>query len=378
MAKRGRKPKPVVLDDEDRAALEALVARPSAPHRDVVRARIVLLAADGVPDSEIMAATGMSSSTVTKWKARYRQLGFAGLTDAPRSGRPRTISDDLVRQVVDLTLQTAPKGATHWSTRRLAQKVGLGQSTISRIWQAFRLQPHRRETFELSKDPYFVDKVRDVVGLYVDPPANAVVFSVDEKTQIQALERTQTIIPLGPTKPMAFSPKYRRHGTVDLFAALDVATGKVLAKTYDQHKSAELIDFFQHIDDTVDSDLDIHIIMDNASTHRSAETLEWVARHPRFHLHYTPTYASWLNQVEALFSLLTERQLKHGVHTSVEQLVASIMEFIDARNDDPKPFKWTKTADQILERVARFCAGLLERHGETSHTGVPADPGPAN
>lgn len=371
MGKRGRKPIPVIVASEDRTALEAVINRPSAPHRDVTRAKIVLGAADGLTNEAIMAATGASASTVNKWKKAYRDHGFHGLTDAPRSGRPRTITDDAVRQVVELTLESAPKGATHWSTRGLASKVGLSQSSVSRIWQAFRLKPHRRDTFELSKDPHFVDKVQDVVGLYLNPPARAVVFSVDEKTQIQALERTQVVIPMTPTKATAISPKYRRHGTVDLFAALNVATGEVIAKPYPQHTSTEFVDFLRTLNDGVADELEIHVIADNASPHRSAETLAWLKRHPRVHMHYTPTYCSWLNQVETIFSMLTEKQLKHGVHTSVPELVGAIMEFVEAHNDNPKPFKWTKTADQILEKVARFCMNLLDRNDSTPESQVP-------
>ena len=250
----------------------------------------------------------------------------------------------------------------------MAKKAGISQTMVSRIWRAFRLQPRRKETFELSNDPLFVEKVRDVVGLYLSPPDNAVVFCVDEKTQIQALERTQTVLPLGVARPERQSPKYRRHGTIDLFAALNVATGQVLGRMYPDHRSERFIDFLRIIDAEVEPDLEIHIIVDNASMHRSAETLAWLLRHPRFQLHYVPTYSSWMNLVEVVFSVLTERQLKHGVHTSTEQLEACIQEFIDAHNDDPKPFVWTRTADQILSSVARFCGGVLDRHGPNSTT----------
>lgn len=371
MARRGAKPKPLTVSAEDRASLEALIANPRAENRAVQRARIVLMAADGARNVEIAEAVGVKPGTVTKWRNRYREGGFHALSDAPRSGRPRTVTDDLVANVVELTLETAPKGATHWSTRGLAAKTGLSQSSISRIWQAFRLKPHRKETFELSTDSLFVDKLRDVVGLYVNPPERAVVFSVDEKTQIQALERTQTVLPMTSGHPKAFSPKYERHGTIDLFAALNCATGEVLASFEEEHKSAQVVAFFEKIDAAVDAELDIHIILDNASPHRSAETLRWVEAHPRFHLHYTPTYSSWLNLVEVIFSRLTERQLKHGVHTSVADLIEAIQEFIDAHNEDPKPFVWTKTADQILDKVARFCGGVLDRHGPNPRVPPP-------
>lgn len=369
--RRGRKPNPLVLRDGDRNALKRLASHPTAVNREAIRARGLLLAADGMGTNDIAKAVGVKASTVSRWKQLYAKGGFHSVSDAPRSGRPRTLTDDMVGEVVRLTLETSPKGATHWSTRSLAKKTGMSQSSVSRIWQAFRLKPHRTETFELSKDPLFVDKLRDVVGLYLDPPVRAVVLCVDEKTQIQALERTQTVIPMRPTKSRAISPKYRRHGTTDLFAALNYATGEVMAKCYPQHKSAEFIDFLHHVDDNIEKELDIHLIVDNHSIHRSAETLAWLLRHPRFHIHFVPTYSSWLNLVEVIFSLLTERQLKHGVHTSVDQLETAIQEFIDANNDDPKPFKWTKTADQILDKVARFCGGVLDRHGPNSDTAVP-------
>lgn len=361
----GRPSSPIELSDEDREFLKRLVAHPRAENREVRRARVLLLAAEGLPTREVVKRVGMTSQTVAKVKRRYRELGIASVSDLPRSGRPRTITDEKVAEVVELTLESRPQGATHWSTRSLAKKTGLSQTAVSRIWRAFQLKPHRQETFELSNDPYFVEKVRDVVGLYLDPPDKAVVLSVDEKTQVQALERTQTVLPLGPGKPKAYSPKYRRHGTTDLFAALNVATGEVLSTCRPEHKSKDFIAFLRLIDDHIDDDLDIHVIVDNHSIHKSAETLGWLMRHPRFHLHFTPTYASWLNQVEALFSVLTHRQLKQGVHRSVDELIAAIEEFIDAHNEDPKPFRWTRTADQILDSVARFCGSVLHRHKDT-------------
>lgn len=359
----GRPPIPIELSEEDRAHLERIVGHPTAENREVQRARIVLLASEGRATKEIAEMVGVSKATVCKWKNRYRKAGLHFLSDLPRSGRPRTVTDEKVVEVVELTLESRPKGATHWSTRSLARRTGLSQSAVSRIWRTFQLKPHRQETFELSNDPYFVEKVRDVVGLYLNPPEHAIVLSVDEKTQVQALERTQTVLPLGPGQPKAYSPKYRRHGTIDLFAALNVATGEVIGACYPQHKSKDFIAFLRLIDAQVEDDLDVHLILDNHSIHKSAETLGWLLRHPRFHLHFTPTYSSWLNQVEALFSILTRRQLKQGVHRSVDELVQAIQEFIDAHNDDPKPFKWTRNADEILERVARFCGGVLDRYG---------------
>lgn len=358
----GRPPKPLTLRPGDREALEALLRKGSTPQREARRARIVLLAADGVGTNEIAKRVGVTVTTVCKWKKDYGELGFHGLSDAPRSGRPRTVSDEEVAEVVRLTLESKPKGATHWSTRDLAKKTGLSQSTVSRIWRAFRLKPHRQETFELSTDPHFVEKVRDVVGLYMNPPDNAVVFCVDEKTQIQALERTQTVIPMTPGHPRVISPKYRRHGTIDLFAALNYDTGEVLSMTAPEHRSEQLLEFFGIINDSVEDGLDIHVILDNASMHKSKETLAWVESHPRFYLHYTPTYSSWLNLVESVFSDLTARQLKYGVHTSVDQLVEAIEEWLEIRNETPKPLVWTLSPDEVLSRVQRFCERLQERH----------------
>ena len=357
----GRRPKPLVLRPGDREALEALLRKGTTPVREARRARIVLLAADGLGTNDIAERVGVATATVCKWKKDYNELGFRGLSDAPRSGRPRTVDDEKVAEVVRLTLETRPKGATHWSTRELAKKTGLSQSTVSRIWRAFRLKPHRQDTFELSNDPHFVEKVHDVLGLYLNPPDNAVVFCVDEKTQIQALERTQTVIPMTPGHPRAISPKYRRHGTIDLFAALNYATGEVLSMTADEHRSEQLLEFFGIIDDSVPADLDIHVVLDNASMHKSKETMRWLEVHPRFHLHYTPTYASWLNLVESVFADLTARQPKYGVHTSVDELVACIEEWVEARNEAPKPLVWSLSADEVLSRVQRFCERLIAR-----------------
>lgn len=359
----GRRSQPLTLRVGDKECLEQLVKLPTAPNRDVQRARIVLLAAEGLGTTEIATRVGVTSGTVSKWKRRYSQGGFFALSDAPRSGRPRSVTDTSIANVVALTLEMQPEGATHWSTRELARHTGMSQSAISRIWRAFRLQPHRKQTFELSPDPYFVDKVRDIVGLYLEPPDNAVVFCVDEKTQIQALERSQTVLPMGVGRPTAFSPKYLRHGITDLFAGLEVATGRLLTACHPEHKSAQFTAFLAQIDEDVEEGLDIHIIVDNASIHRSVETNAWLSAHPRFHMHYTPTYASWLNLAEVVFSLLYLRQLKHGVHTSIEDLIEAIEDFVNAHNADPKPFIWTKTADQILESVARYCGRVLDRHG---------------
>ncbi|MEN0068562.1 MAG: IS630 family transposase [Myxococcota bacterium] len=371
MPRRQAGPGPIELTSEEQAYLERVVRHPSTKNWDVLRAKIVLLWAEGLPPGEVAKKAGVSRQSVYNWVRRFRESRLAGLSDLPRSGRPRTVSDDDVAKVVELTLESSPRGATHWSTRGLAKKTGLSKSTVGRIWQAFRLQPHRSESFELSNDPLFVDKVRDVVGMYLDPPDRAVVFSVDEKTHIQALERTQTVLPMTPTRARGPTPMYARHGTVDLFAALDVGTGRVVGKTYPEHKSEQFIDFLRLLDESVDDELAIHLILDNHSIHRSRETNQWLARHPRFQLHFTPTYSSWLNQVEAIFSLLELRQLRQGVHTSVAELVQAIETFIEDHNDDPRPFKWVRTADEILHKVARFCGSVLDRHGPNYKTEVP-------
>lgn len=363
----GRRPKPLTLRAGDLGALQGLLRKGTTPLREANRARIVILAAEGVGTNEIAKRVGVTAATVCKWKKDYVELGYRGLSDAPRSGRPRTVRDEEVAEVVRLTLETRPKGSTHWSTRALAEKTGLSQSTVSRIWRAFRLKPHRQDTFELSTDPHFVEKVQDVVGLYLNPPDNAVVFCVDEKTQIQALERTQTVIPMTPGHPRAISPKYRRHGTIDLFAALNYGTGEVISMTSPEHRSEQLLEFFEIIDDSVEAELGIHVVLDNASMHKSKETLRWLESHPRFQLHYTPTYSSWLNLVESVFSDLTARQLKYGVHTSVDELVACIEDWLEVRNSNLKPLVWTVSADEVLSRVQRFCERLIARQREIIH-----------
>jgi len=272
------------------------------------------------------------------------------------------VTDEKVEEVIALTLETKPKGATHWSTRSMAKRTGVSRNSVNRIWRAFGLKPHRSETFQLSTDPFFVDKVRDVVGLYMSPPANAVVLSVDEKSQIQALNRTQPVLPMRPGQLERGTPEYQRHGTTTLFAALDVATGNVIGKCYPRHRTVEFIKFLRHIDQSVPRELDIHLITDNYATHKSPPVKAFLAKRPRFHLHFTPTHASWLNQVECFFSILTRRQLQRGSHLSVRELEAAIQEFLDAHNEDPRPFRWTKSADEILDRLTRYCGAVLDTH----------------
>ena len=286
--------------------------------------------------------------------------GLDGLLDEPRPGAPRRISDADVERVITLTLETTPENATHWSTRLMASRTGMSQSAISRIWRAFALQPHRSETFKLSQDPLFIEKVRDIVGLYLDPPDQALLLCVDEKSQIQALDRTQPLLPMRPGQIERRTHDYVRHGTTTLFAALVVKTGQVLAQCHRRHRSVEFREFLNHIDSNVPKELEVHLIVDNYGTHKTALIQRWLLRHPRFHVHYTPTGSTWLNLVERFFAALTEKQLRRGVHRSTRELEDAIYHFIDRQNQEPKPFVWTKTADQILESLAGFCKRISD------------------
>lgn len=344
-----------VLTADEREALERLVRRQKTSQRLALRARIVLEAADGLNDTEIASRLRTGRLTVGRWRRRFIEKRVDGLHDEPRPGAPRRVSDEQVEALIVKTLESKPKGATEWSTRLMAEKTGLSQSTVSRVWRAFGLAPHREETFKLSNDPYFIEKVRDVVGLYMEPPNRALVLSVDEKSQIQALNRTQPLIPLTPGQAKRRTHDYERHGTTSLFAALDVATGRVIGKCYRQHRAKEFLRFLRLLDSEIAEDLDVHLIVDNLSTHKTATVMRWFARHPRFHVHYTPTYSSWLNQVERWFALLTQRQLRRGSHVSVRALESAIYEFIEVHNENPRPFTWTKSADQIFKSLGRFC-----------------------
>ena len=310
--------------------------------------------------AKVASAVGVTVLTVAKWRKRFVERGLDGLADEPRSGRPRSISDDDVAEVVRKTLEETPADATHWSLRSMASAVGYSPSTIHAIWKAFSLKPHRSETFKLSKDPWFVDKVRDIVGLYVDPPQHAMVLCVDEKSQVQALDRTQPLLPLRPGQAERRTHDYKRNGTTSLFAALDIATGEVIGKCFRRHRSEEFRKFLNHIEANVPADLDIHIVMDNYATHKTETVRAWFARRPRWHVHFTPTSASWLNQVERFFALLTQKQLQRGVHRSTAELEQAILDYIDTVNDDPRPFRWHKSADDILASTRRFCIRTLE------------------
>ena len=354
MAKRrGRPTERVIVSPTERTTLEQWTRRRATAQGVSLRARIVLGCGAGRTDREIAEDLHITRQTVSRWRRRFMVRRVDGLMDEPRPGAPRRITDAMVEQVITHTLETTPRDATHWSTRTLAKQVALSHGTVGRIWRAFGLQPHRMETFKLSKDPLFIDKVRDIVGLYLDPPDRALVLCVDEKGQIQALDRTAPILPMTVGYPERRTHDYRRHGTTSLFAALDVATGKVIGECHRRHRSQEFERFLNTIEATVPTDLDVHLVLDNYGTHKTARIRRWLARHPRFHVHFTPTSASWLNLVERWFALLTDKQIKRGAHRSTRE--AAIRDYLAITNDAPTPFVWTKTADEILASVARFC-----------------------
>jgi len=353
---RGRPHKTVLeVSAADRDQLLRWSKRPKSSHSLAQRASIVLRCADGHPSSKVAQDLRITNATVWKWRKRFVERGLAGLLDEPRSGAPRSISDEKVEEVVTTTLETMPKDATHWSTRSLATRTGISNASVSRIWHAFALQPHRVETFKLSNDPQFIEKVRDIVGLYLNPPDRALVLCVDEKSQIQALDRTQRILPLAPGVAERRTHDYRRHGTTSLFAALDVATGTVIGETHRRHRSIEFKSFLDRLDREVPPALDVHLVMDNYGTHKTPLVKRWLLRHPRYHVHFTPTYSSWINQIERWFAMLTDKQLRRGTHRSVRQLEDAIRLYLAICNDSAKPFVWIKTADDILASIARFC-----------------------
>jgi transposase len=355
---------PIELSDEERRILEGYVRRRKTASDLALRSQIVLLSAEGLSNVSIADKLRTTRNTVFKWRKRFASLRLDGLHDEPRPGAPRQVSDSEVERVIVTTLESTPKGSTHWSTRQMAKHVGLSHSTVGRIWRAFGLAPHRTETFTLSKDPLFVDKVRDIVGLYLNPPDHALVLCVDEKSQIQALNRSQPLLPLMPGRAERRTNTYTRNGTTSLFAAFDVANGKIIGKCFRRHRSTEFRKFLNRLDKEVPDQLDVHLVIDNLSTHKTDTIQRWFSRNPRFHVHFTPTYSSWLNQVERWFGLLETRQLKRGVYRNTLDLEKSIYEFIEAYNEDPKPFVWTKSADQILESIKRFCQRTLEAQGK--------------
>jgi transposase len=318
------------------------------------RARVVLACAEGLDNQSVAKKLRCSLGMVSKWRSRFLKTRLEGLYDEPRPGAPRTVNDDQIEQVVIQTLESTPRGQTHWSTRELAKATGLSRMTISRIWHAFGLQPHRTETFKLSPDPLLIEKVRDIVGLYMNPPEHAVVFCVDEKSQIQALDRTQPTLPLRPGQLERRTHDYKRHGTTSLFAALELRTNRVIGQLHRRHRSQEFRRFLDTIEANVPTELAVHIVLDNYGTHKTAIIRKWFAKRPRFHVHFTPTYGSWINLVERWFAEITNKRIRRGAFRSVKELEAAIREYITVHNEDPKPFVWTRTADQILASIARF------------------------
>jgi transposase len=365
----------LMLTADERQRLDSLAHRSrSAPHV-ARRARIILACAEGRATTTVAKRLHVSATTVCKWRSRFLSDRIDGLYDEPRPGAPRQIGDDEVEAVIVRTLETTPRGATHWSLRDMAKASGVSRSTVNRIWRAFGLQPHRTETFKLSKDPLLIAKVRDIVGLYMNPPDHAVVLCVDETAQIQALDRTQPLLPMRPGQVERRTHAYKRHGTTSLFAALDVKTSQVISQFHRRHRSREFRQFLDAVDQQVPRELDVHLVMDNYGTHKTPLIKHWLVKRPRFHVHFTPTYGSWLNLVERWVAALTTKQLRRGAHRSVTQLETAIREFIDAHHTDPKPFVWTKTADEILASIARFAqrtadaqaAQLISRTIGTGH-----------
>jgi len=354
MAKIGRPTPALIVTDDERSALTRLTTRSRVNRSLAFRARLVLACANGTANSAVARRYRTTNATVGKWRQRFIDQRLDGIYDEPRVGAPRTISDKDVEAVIVKTLETIPRGETHWSTRTMAANAGMSHTTVGRIWRTFGLKPHVTDSFKMSPDPQLIEKIRDVVGLYMHPPTNAVVFSFDEKSQIQALARAQPILPMDIGRPERRTHNYIRNGTLDLFAALNVATGEVLARCKPQHRAQDFVAFLREIEASVEPALEVHVVLDNLSAHRAPIVHRWLLRHPRFHLHFTPTYASWLNLVERFFGLLTEKALRRGSHTSVAQLRTAILAYVDAHNDKGTPFTWTKTADQILDKMRRF------------------------
>ncbi len=355
---KGRPLRPLRLSPNERDILQSMTRSRSLPHPLVVRAQIVLLAAQGASNTAIAQAVGLSRPTVGIWRQRYLEQRIPGLYDELRPGGPRSIEDEQIAGLIRKTIHTQPKNGTHWTCRSMAEDTQLSKSTVQRVWKAFGLQPHRQKHFKLSTDPFFVEKVRDIVGLYLHPPDKAMVLCVDEKSQIQALDRTQPLLPLGLGYLEGVTHDYIRHGTTTLFAALDIASGQVLTECKRRHRHQEFLQFLRHIDSRVPQDLEIHLVIDNYSTHKHAKVRRWLAARPRYHVHYTPTYASWLNQVEIWFRIITQRAIRRGTFRSVPDLVANIERFVENYNQDSRPFLWTATADSILKKIQRLCEAV--------------------
>lgn len=357
----GRPVAALELTDCEEDSLRALLRRRKTGQGIAKRAQIILRCARGHSNKAVAAELGVSQQMVGKWRRRFVEQRLDGLYDEPRPGGPRKITDAQVEDVIVRTLETKPANATHWSSREMERASGVSATSVQRIWRAFGLQPHRVETFKLSKDPLFIDKVRDVVGLYMSPPERAIVLSVDEKSQIQALDRTAPILPLMPGTPERQTHDYKRHGTTSLFAALNTATGEVIGKCYQRHRAKEFKKFLIEIEASVPEGLDVHLIMDNYATHKTPAICKWLARRPHWHVHFTPTSASWMNMVERFFAEISEKQIKRGTHRSVRALRQAIMDYIDKRNEDPSPFKWVRSADEILASVKRYCERLEDK-----------------
>lgn len=353
----------VVLSDEQQKQLESFAASRSLPHAQVERAKIILKAASGMQNIQIAEELSTSRETVGKWRKRFVERGIEGLYDELRPGRPRSIEDERLAELIRKTLETKPEGSTHWSCRTMAEAIGVSKSTVQRIWNSFGLQPHRQRHFKLSNDPFFVEKVRDIVGLYLNPPENAMVLCVDEKSQCQALERTQPMLPIGLGYVEGVTHDYVRHGTTTLFAALDIANGTVITQSKPRHRHQEFLTFLRHIDKNVPEELELHLVLDNYSSHKHPKVKTWLLNHPRYHLHFTPTYSSWLNQVERWFGLITQRAIRRGSFGSVKELVQKIDQFVQAYNENCKPFMWQATAESIFEKISRLC----ERISGTEH-----------
>ena len=358
----GRPKQALVLTEEERARLESMAHRARSQPLLARRARVVLACGEGLDNQAVARKLRCSLGMVGKWRARFLKQRLEGLYDEPRPGAPRKVSDEQVERVVIQTLESTPQGQTHWSTRELAKTTGLSRMTISRIWRAFGLQPHRSDTFKLSPDPLLIEKVRDIAGLYIHPPDHALVLCVDEKSQIQALDRTQPLLPMQPGQLERGTHDYKRHGTTSLFAALDLKTSRVIGQFHHRHRSVEFRRFLDTIEAQVPADLDVHLILDNYGTHKTALIRKWMLKRPRFHVHYTPTYGSWLNLVERWFAELTNKRIRRGVFRSVRELETAIREYIEVHNEDPKPFVWTRTADQILDSLARYARRTLTSH----------------
>ena len=353
----------VVLSTKEREQLQSFARSRSLPHGHVQRAKIVLLAAEGNTNIQIAEKLATTRETVGKWRKRYLEFGVEGIYDELRSGRPRTYNDEQIAELIQRTLDSTPEGSTHWSTRTMAKATGISKSTVHRVWTTFALQPHRQTTFKLSTDPFFVEKVRDIVGLYLNPPEHAVVLCVDEKSQCQALERSQPMLPMNLGYVEGVTHDYVRHGTTTLFAALDIANGQIITDCKSRHRHQEFLSFLRLIDKNVPQELEVHVILDNYATHKHAKVKAWLANHERFRMHFTPTYSSWLNQVERWFALITERAIRRGSFSSVKELVAKITAFVDAWNNDSVPFAWYATADSVLAKLQRLC----ERISGTGH-----------